>query len=227
MHLRAAELLTRDLLANCGLHERGAREVEAASLGHQQRVAEHGQVSAAGHAVAHDRRVLRDALGRDHRVVAEDAAKVVGVGEDILLQRQEDSRAVDEVDQRHPCTTRNLLRADDLLARHREERARLHRGVVGDDHAEAALHLPDARDHTRRGRAAILAVHVPGVHEPCLEQGRARIKESFDALARGKAPMTVLPLCARRPAALLDAGRQRPIFIGSRLQPRGARRARC
>ncbi len=100
VHGGAAELLAVDLLADRRLHQRRPGQVQPAALGHEQRVAQHGQVAAAGDAVAHDRGDLGDALRADDRVVAEDAAEVVGVGEDVLLQRQEHAGGVDEVDQR-------------------------------------------------------------------------------------------------------------------------------
>ena len=53
-----------DRLADRRLHQRRAGEVQAAALGHQQLVAQHRQVAAAGDAVAHDRGELRDARRR-------------------------------------------------------------------------------------------------------------------------------------------------------------------
>ena len=58
----------------------------------------HGQIAAAGDAVAHDGRDLRNARGRDHGVVAKDAAEVVFVGKDLVLQRQKDAGRIDQVD---------------------------------------------------------------------------------------------------------------------------------
>ena len=162
MHLCAAEFFIGDFLPDRGFDQGLAGQVQARALGHEQRVAEDGQVSAARHAETHDRGDLGDAFRRDHRVVAEDPAEVVGVGEDIFLQRQEDARGVDEVDERQPRHHRDLLGADDLLAGHREEGTRFHRRIVGDDHAAAALHQADAGDHARRGGAAVLTVHAEG-----------------------------------------------------------------
>ena len=92
VHGGAAELLGGDVLADRRLHQRRPGEIEPRPFGHQHGVAEHRQVRPARDAVAHDRRDLRDAARREDRVVAEDAAEVVLVGEDLVLHRQEDAR---------------------------------------------------------------------------------------------------------------------------------------
>ncbi len=97
-----------------------------------------GQIGAAGDAHAHDRGDLRDAHRGHDGVVAEDAAEIVLVGEDVFLQRQEDAGGVDEVDGRDAVFDGDGLGADDLLGGHGKEGAGLDRGVVGDDHAELA-----------------------------------------------------------------------------------------
>ena len=206
VHERAAELLARDLLPDRGLHERRPGEIEPASLGHHKRVAEDRQVSAARDAVAHDRGELRDPLRRDHRVVAEDATEVVGVGKDVLLQRQVDARAVDEVDQRHLRPLGDRLSADDLLAGHRKERAGLHGGVVGDDHRGPSLDRAQG-GHDARGRGpAVLAVHPVGGEEPAFEPGRSGVEQVFEAFPGGEASVPVLPLDALGATALLESG---------------------
>ena len=138
----------------------GPGEVEAAALGHQQLVAQHRQVAAAGDAVAHDGGELRDARGRDDGVVAEDAAEVVLVGEDLVLQRQEDAGA-NRRGRRAAGGSRMAMRwaRSTFLHGHREERAGLHRGVVGDDHAAAGRRRADAGDDAGRGDARPLGIH--------------------------------------------------------------------
>ena len=74
---------------------------------------------------------------RHRRLVVEDAAEVLAVGEHVVLQRQERAAGVDEVDARQPVVQRDLLRAQVLLDRHRVVRAALDGGVVGDDHDAA------------------------------------------------------------------------------------------
>ncbi len=95
------------------------------------------------------------------------------VGEDVLLHGQKDAGGIDEVDQRQAGHLRDGLRPDDLLARHREEGPGLHRGVVGDDHAAAALDHADAGDHARRGGPAVFLVHAFRGPEAEFLEGRA------------------------------------------------------
>ena len=109
-----------------------------------------GHVGAAGRARAHHDGDLRDALGRHARLVEEDAAEVLAVGEDLGLQRQERAARVDEVDARQPVLERDLLRAQVLLHRDRIVGAALDRRVVGDDQHLAARHAADAGDDARR-----------------------------------------------------------------------------
>ncbi len=77
---------------------------------------------------------------RHRRLVEEDPAEVLAVGEDLVLQRQERAAGVDEVDARQPVLQRDLLRAQVLLDRHRVVGAALDGGVVGDDDAAPAVH---------------------------------------------------------------------------------------
>ena len=128
---------------------------------------------------------LRDALGRHARLVEEDAAEVVAVGEDLGLQRQERAARVDEVDAGQAVLQRDLLRAQVLLHRHREVGAALHRGVVGDDHHFASRHAADA-GHDARGGARR--------RRTCRRRRAARARETASRdRAAGR--------CARAPAA--------------------------
>ena len=72
------------------------------------------------------------------RLVVEDAAEVLAVGEHLGVLRQVGAAGVDEIDARQPVLARDLLRAQVLLDGHRVIRAALDGGVVADDHALAA-----------------------------------------------------------------------------------------
>ena len=136
----APELLGGDLLAGGGLHERRAADEDRAGAADDDRLVRHRRhVGAAGGARAHHGGDLRDPLGGHARLVEEDAPEVVAVGEDLVLQREERPARVDEVEAREVVLLGDLLRAQVLLHREREVRAALHRRVVGDDHARAAL----------------------------------------------------------------------------------------
>ena len=123
-------------------------------------------VGAAGGARAHHRGHLRDAVGGHPRLVVEDAAEVVPVGEHLGLQGQERAAGVDQVDAGQPVLRGDLLGAQVLLDGHRVVGAALHGGVVRDHHAWPAVHRADAGDDARppaprrrtcRGRPAATA----------------------------------------------------------------------
>ena len=83
----AAQLLRRDLLSRRRLHERRAADEDRAGAPHDHGLVRHGRhVGAAGGARAHHDRDLRDALGGHLRLVVEDPAEVVTVGEDLGLE---------------------------------------------------------------------------------------------------------------------------------------------
>ncbi len=127
VHLRAAEFLGGCFLADGGLHERRPGEEKAAAFGHQDVVAHHRQIRAARHAHAHDGGDLRNAHGAHHRVVAEDAAEIVGVGEDVLLQREKNAGGIDQINRGDAIFDGDVLRADHFLRGHREKSRRLSR----------------------------------------------------------------------------------------------------
>ena len=205
---RAAQHVALHVLTDGGLHEVRPREVDRAGALHDQRLVAHNrQVSAAGHAAAHDGGNLRDALARQLRVVAEDASEVLLVRKDLVLHRQVDARRVHEVEDRDVVFQGDLLGAQVLLRGDRKPRAGLHGGVVGDDHAEAARDVPQAHHGTACGAAALLLVHlVAGKQAELLEVVRG-VHERFDALARGHLAALVLPLDSLLAAAFADLRR--------------------
>ena len=62
VHGCAAEVFVGDVLPDGGFDQRWPGEVEPGALGHEEGVAEDGEVPAARDAVAHDRGDLRDAV---------------------------------------------------------------------------------------------------------------------------------------------------------------------
>ena len=206
VHGGAAQLFGGIFLADGGFDERGAGEEEAAALGHEDVVGHDGQIGAAGDAHAHDGGDLRDAHGGHARVVAEDAAEVVLIGEDVFLQRQEDAGGVDEIERGDVVLHRDVLRAENLLGGHGKEGAGLYGGVVGDDHAEASGDAAKSADDAGGGRAAPFVIHVKRRERTQLEEIGVGIEKERDALARGEALLGVLRLDGFRAAALADGG---------------------
>ena len=88
VHLGATQLFSRDFLSDGRLYQCRSGKKKSAAFGHQYVVAHQRQIRAAGHAHAHDGGDLRNAHGAHHRVIAENAAKVVGIGKNIFLQRK-------------------------------------------------------------------------------------------------------------------------------------------
>ena len=111
---------------------------------------------------------------------------------------------VDEVDERQAVLQGDALGAQHLLGGHREERAGLDRGVVGDDHDPPARDRADAGDDARRRGPAPLGVHAPRGPQAQLEELRAGIEEAGDALAGGEAALGVLALDGLGAAAVAD-----------------------
>ena len=165
VHFCAAQFFGGSFLADGGLHQRGAGEKKAGAFGHQDVIAHHREVGAAGHAHAHDGGDLRDAHGAHHRIVAEDAAEIVGVGENVFLQRQKNAGGIDQINRGNVIFDGDILRANDFFRGHGEKRAGFYGGVVGDEHEGAAADSREAGDGSRAGCAAPFLVHfVSGVN---------------------------------------------------------------
>ena len=182
MHIRTAELLGADVLAGRSLHQRwAADEDRAGALDDHGLVAHRRDVRSAGRARPHDDGDLRDPLRRHSRLVEEDPSKMIAVGEDLCLERQERPTGVDEVDARQPILFRDFLRAEMLLDGEREVRSALHRRVVGHDHALATLDDADAGDDARARR--LVVVDVERGKRTQLEKCRSRVDEQVDPVA--------------------------------------------
>ena len=205
VHLGSAEIFRRSFLANGSLHERRPREKEPRPLGHQNVVAHDRQIRAAGHAHAHNGRYLWDAHRAHHRVVAEDAAKIIRIGKDVFLQRQEYSRRIHQINGWDAVLDGDVLRADDLFRRHREEGAGLYRRIVRDDHKQPPAHAAEP-GHCACGRgAAPFFIHLISGVDAQLKKAGIRIDEFGDALARRQPAFGVLRFDRFWPAALADA----------------------
>ena len=193
VHVGAAELLGRHLLAGRRLHQRRAAEEDGAGVLHDDRfIAHRRDVGAARGARAHHHRDLRDA-GRAHpRLVVEDPPEVVAVGEDLVLQRQERAAGVDQVDARQAVLLGDLLGADVLLHRHRVVGAPLDRRVVGDDQALPIADPADAGDHARARR--VVFVKTVGGEGRQLQERRAGVEQPIDAVADEQLVLVAVPL---------------------------------
>ena len=202
MHFGAAEIFGGGFLADGGLHQRGAGEEEAGAFGHQDVVAHHREIRAAGYAHAHDGGDLRDAHGAHDGVVAEDAAEIVGVREDVFLQRKKDASGIDQINCGDAIFDGDVLRANYFFGGHREKGAGFYGGVVGDDHEEAAGDAGEAGDGSGGGSAAPFFVHFVGGVDAEFEEVGAGIDQLGDAFAGGETVLScagIRWLWGRRP----------------------------
>ena len=213
VHVGAAQLLGGDFFAGRGLHERRPAEKDRPGALDDDRLVRHRRhVGAAGRARSHHDGDLRNALGRHARLVEEDPAEVIAIGEDLGLERQERAAGVDQIDARQPVLQRDLLRADVLLHRERIVRAALDRRVVGDDQHLAPGDAADAGDDA--GRRAPRCRRDPR-RPAATARGRASRDRAACRSARGPAA------CPARDAA---AGTSRRLPAAPPRSDRAARR---
>src|SRR5215831_5089221 len=203
MHRGAAQFFGGIFLTDGRLDERRPCEKEAAAVGHQDVVTHHGQIAATGDAHSHNCGDLGNAHGGHDRIVAKDAAKVVGVGEDVLLKRKEYACGVDEVDGRDAVLDGDVLGTNDLLRGHGKERACLHGGVVNDEHHQASVNAGESGDDAGSGSAAPLFVHAVGSVNAEFEEG-AGVNQQVDSLAGYETSLAVLALDSLRAPTLAN-----------------------
>ena len=203
MGIGPAQLLGADHLAGGGLHQRRAAQEDGPLPAHDDALVGHGRhIGPAGGAGAHDAGDLGDAVSAHPRLVVEDAAEMVAVGEDLGLVRQVGPARIDQIDARQPVLRRDLLGAQVLLHGQREIGAALHRGVVGDDHHLAAGDAADAGDDAGARRLAV--IEAARGQRADLEKGRAGVQQPLDPLARQK----LAARCVARPRRLRPAKRR-------------------
>mmetsp|Transcript_45653 Transcript_45653/g.122749 ORF Transcript_45653/g.122749 Transcript_45653/m.122749 type:complete len:344 (-) Transcript_45653:720-1751(-) len=161
VHVSTAKLLSRDILARCSLHERRtAKEDGAVALDNDILVGHCRHVRTTCRARAQDAGDLREARGRHVRLVVEDAAKVHAIREHLVLQGQERTARVHEVDARKSILDRDLLRPQVLLHRHRIVGAALDGRIVCHKEHLAPVDKADACHDA--GRMGLPVVHVEG-----------------------------------------------------------------
>ena len=201
MDVGAAQIFGAVDLARRRLHQRRAAEEDRALVAHDDRLVRHRRhIGAARGAGSHDHGDLRDAARRHGRLVEEDAAEMLAVGEDLVLVRQVRAARIDEIDAGQVVLLGDLLRAQMLLHGHRIVGAALDRRVVGDDDAFAAGNAADAGDdagrarwsrHTCRGRRAAKARETA-----CRDRAAARCGRAPEAC---RAPYASRARARRRP----------------------------
>ena len=181
VHIGAAQFLGRHHFTGGRLHQRWATEEDRALFAHDHGLIAHRRhIGTTGGTAAHHAGDLRNALRGQVGLVVEDAAEMIAVREDFVLQRQEGATGIDQVDARQVVLLGNLLRAQVLLHRHRVVGATLDRGVVGHDHAFDATDPTYAGHHARSGHGVV--VHAMRGQRRDFQEGAARVKQGVDAI---------------------------------------------
>ena len=99
MDVGAAQFFGGDLFAGGRFDQRRTAEKDRAGVLDDDRFVGHRRhVGAAGRAGAHHHGNLRNAFRRHARLVEEDAAEVVAIGEYLGLQREKGAAGVDQID---------------------------------------------------------------------------------------------------------------------------------
>ncbi len=133
------------------------------------------------------------------RLIVEDAAEVLAVGEHLRPLRQVRAAGVDQIDAGQPVLARDLLRAQVLLHGYGIVGAALDGGVVAHDDAFAPLDAADARDDA--GAVDRVLVHAVGGERRQFEERRARIDQPQHPFSWKKLSARRMSLArTRRPA---------------------------
>src|SRR5256886_7764026 len=116
VHVRATEGLGVDVLAGRGLHQGRSAEKDPSLVAHDHVLIRHRRhVGAAGGARAVHHPDLRHAERGQRRLVVEDAAEVVAVGEHLILRRQKRPAALHQVHAGEAVCARGPLGAQVVL----------------------------------------------------------------------------------------------------------------
>ena len=138
------------------------------------------------------------------RLIVEDAAEMLAVGEHFGLMRQVGAAGIDQINARQPVVARDLLRAQMLLYRHRIIGAAFDGGIVADDDAFAPRDAADAGDEA--GAMDGVVVHVASGKRRQFQKWRTGIDQRHDALARQQLAARQVALARPRRAAFGGLG---------------------
>src|SRR6185312_15936485 len=121
---------------------------------------------------------LGDTFRRECRLVIEDAAEVLAVGEDLVLRGKECSSTLYQVHAGKPVLAGDLLRPQMLLYRDGVVGTPFHSGIVRHDHAFAAAHPAYSSDNASAGD--ISAVHPMGRELRQLQKRTSGVQQDPD-----------------------------------------------
>ena len=211
----APQFLSPHRLAGRGLDQRRTAQEYRRLTPHHDRLIGHGRnVSAARRRTAHHHRHLRDSRSRHPRLIIEDAAEMLAVGENLILVGQMRAAGIDQIDAGQAVVAGNHLRPQVLLHRHREIGAALDGGIIGDDHAGPPRDAADAGD--KPGARHRIVIKPIGRQRRQFEKGRAGIEQQRHPVPRQKLAAPGMPLPRALAAAQGGGGETAPEIVHQR-----------
>ena len=148
--------------------------------------------------------ICGNALRAHHGVVAENPSKVVLVGKYILLQRQENTCRINQIDGRDPVLQGDGLGPENLFRGHGEEGAGFDSGIIGDNHHQPPRDPSQAGHHPRGRRATPLLIHAKGGKETQLQEILPGIKQQGQPFPGRQTLLAVLRLNSLGASALAN-----------------------
>src|SRR5699024_7141335 len=131
MHIAAAQIFGADFFARGRFHQWRSTQENRSLFTYDHRLVTHSRhIGASGGARAHDRRDLRDAVGRHPSLIEEDPAEVLAVREDFVLEWQERATRIHKVDARQTVFRGDGLGSQVLFDRQDRKSTRLNSSHV-------------------------------------------------------------------------------------------------
>ena len=148
VEMSATEFFVGDNFACSGLNQRGSTKEDCTLSLNDDDLIRHGRdVGTTSRAGTHYHCNLRDTFGRHSRLIVENLAKMIFVGEDIILLGQEGTSRIYQVNAGQVVLFGNLLRPNVLLHSDRIVSTTLESEVIGNDHALSTVHISDASNN--------------------------------------------------------------------------------
>jgi len=183
VHITAAQVFGAHHLTRGGLHQGGATQKDGALVFDDDGFIAHGRhIGTAGRAAAHHHGNLRNALRTHIGLVEEDAAKVLAVGEHIVLVGQVGTAGIHQINTGQVVLLGNFLCTQMLFDRYGVVGTAFDGGIVAHHHAVHATDPPNARNQACA--RCIVVVHVQRRQRGQLQKRRAGVQQQLHALTR-------------------------------------------
>ncbi|MNZ39633.1 hypothetical protein D3C78_571310 [compost metagenome] len=201
VHQGPPQCLGADLLAGGGFDQGRARQEDGGLFPDHDGLIRHGgHIGAPCGAQPHHHGELGDVLGRHAGLVVEDAAKMLPVGEHLVLHGEEGTAGIHQIEAGEAQPLGDGLGPQVLFHRERVVGAPLDGGVVHHQQAEPARNLAEPCDDAGGGHGFL--IDLPGGQGRELEEGGARVQQLIDALAGQQLATALMAGVVGRAAAL-------------------------